>query len=170
MVDFSILNHLIDSLGSSNRPSKMIKSIIFFWPSTEDEFDYLEGSPIVDHHIWSARPSRYSGWPSIFFRALFFEKRSQYYVLPCINFTTFLPDFIFWSFFALLMLLISLEMIEKYECLLTVCIQLISNANDIKILQTPSFSPLFTEKPIVNTKSSIFIWKIFSVYKILNYN
>ena len=46
----------------------MIKSIIFFWPSTDDQFDYLEGCPTIDHHIWSTRPSRYSGWPSIFFR------------------------------------------------------------------------------------------------------
>ena len=90
MVEFTILNHSIDSLGSSNRSSRMIKStlwdghidplgwsnrpftmiksIIFFWPSTDDQFDYLEGCPIVDHHIWSARPYRYSGWPSIFLR------------------------------------------------------------------------------------------------------
>ena len=68
VVDFAILNHSIYSLGSSNRLSRTIKSIISFWPSTDDQFDYLEGCPIVDHHIWSARPSRYWGWPSIFLR------------------------------------------------------------------------------------------------------
>ena len=63
----------IDPLGWSNRPFTMIKPIIFFWPSTDDEFDYLEGCPIVDHHIWSARPSRYLGWPFIFLRVIMAE-------------------------------------------------------------------------------------------------
>ena len=26
---------------------------LFFIPSTEDQFYYLEGYPIVDHHIWN---------------------------------------------------------------------------------------------------------------------
>ena len=67
-VEYLVLNFHFDPPGWSNRPSTMIKSIIFFWPSTDDQFDYLEGCPIVDHHIWSIWPSRYSGWPSIFLR------------------------------------------------------------------------------------------------------
>ena len=67
-VEYLVLNFHFDTQGWSNRPSTMIKSIIFFWPSTDDQFDYLEGCPIVDHHIWSTWPSRYSGWPSIFLR------------------------------------------------------------------------------------------------------
>ena len=68
MIKSTLWDGHIDPPGWSNRPFTMIKSIIFFWPSTDDQFDYLEGCPIVDHHIWSARPSRYSGWPSIFLR------------------------------------------------------------------------------------------------------
>ena len=67
-VEYLVLNFYFDPQGWSNRPSTMIKSIIFFWPSTDDQFDYVEGCPIVDHHIWSTWPSRYSGWPSIFRR------------------------------------------------------------------------------------------------------
>ena len=67
-VEYLVLNFHFDPQGWSNRPFTMIKSIIFFRPSTDDEFDYLEGSHIVDHHIWSTWPSRYSGWPSIFLR------------------------------------------------------------------------------------------------------
>ena len=67
-VEYLVLNFHFNPQGWSNRPFTMIKLIILFWPSTDDQFDYLEGCPIVDHHIWSTWPSRYSGWPSIFIR------------------------------------------------------------------------------------------------------
>ena len=72
-VEYFVLNFHFDPQGWSNRPSTMIKSIIFFWPSTDDQFDYLEGCPIVDYHIWSTWPSRYSGWPSICLHAGIYE-------------------------------------------------------------------------------------------------
>ena len=81
-VEYLVLNFHFDPQEWSNRPSTTIKSIIFFWPSTDHQFDYLEGCPIVDHHIWSTWPSRYSGWPSIFLRVLSHSK-----VLKCRGFS-----------------------------------------------------------------------------------
>ena len=74
MIKSTLWDGHIHPLGLSSQSFTMIKSLIVFWPSTDDHFDYVRGCPIVDYHIWSA-------WPSIFLRVYSRSSSMNFYIL-----------------------------------------------------------------------------------------